>query len=229
MWTIRELYEYLETVGFEIHHSALSNYAATLYSISSSFGMGHHFYRGSIGNYEFLDSRKFITSEQNPVVRIFKNNGYQVEYVHDRDYLLTSGCFVDSCFPNVFLGELIDVLVPSELQSVGVYSGFIQKFLTQFDLIAWKSRPHFTYVHIDSPGHSEEPWSQLQQFRDHYYQRLQGANDQIAIFVHSILERDPGALIIINADHGAEGFGSYWDAPNELLMGCPMSLLVWIS
>jgi len=231
-----EFYQYLESVGFDIHHSALSNYQSTLPSISASFGMGHHYQQGHVGNFELLDSRKFIVSRQNPVVQILKNNGYQVEYIHGDEDLLTSGCFVDSCFPSIFLGEFMNVLIPQELQSVSrlqqevdlSLSGFTQKVLTQIERVSREPTSHFTYVHMNWPAHSWiKNWTRkgLASFRNDYDYRLEGANKQIAKFVQSILASDPSALIIINADHGAWGLGSYYHASNEVFTGLPESLI----
>ena len=80
-------------------------------------GMGHHYYQGRTGNREMVDVRNFIVSNQNPVVHIFKNNGYQVHFVHDKDYLLTGGCLIDFCYPSTFWSEFINILLEHKLLS----------------------------------------------------------------------------------------------------------------
>ena len=230
-----EFYRQLESWGFQVEHEMLSNYQHTTSSISSAFGMGHHYYKGSIGNSELLDSREFIVSNQNPVVRIFENNGYKIDYIHAEDSLLTKGCYVDSCFPNATMDELIDVWIPSKVQSWPILAGltnnsfrFKQKFLKYIDEVSVQSSPHFTYVHMSVPGHSyssKQAYGDLVSFRENYDKKISLANEEITSFVERILAHDPHSLIIINADHGAWGYGSYKHVQNEVLDGIEDNLI----
>ena len=88
-------------------------------------------------------------------------------------------------------------------------------------MISSDNKPYFTYVHIQGPGHSSlsPTLENLEAFRKKHPKRLQKSNDTIAIFVQAILTKDPGAVIILNADHGAWGLGSYSHAPAEILEG----------
>ncbi|MEO8326023.1 MAG: YidC/Oxa1 family membrane protein insertase [Nitrospirota bacterium] len=230
-------YSQLESLGFTIHPSAFSNYSHSMGSIGATFGMGHHYYRGKIGFNELLYGRDFIVSEQNPVVHIFKNNGYQVHFVHESEYMLRRGCFVDSCSPRFFLGKYLDVLIPKPVinsfaglgRARGSQFGFKEIVLRHIDTIAADHRPHFTYIHATRPGHgwfwhpTPEKWAS---WRKGYFKAIQYANDEVTNFVQHILTRDPNALIIINGDHGAWGLGSYGgpideeilkDVPNDLI------------
>ena len=231
-------YSQLESLGFTIHHSAFSNYSHSMGSIGATFGMGHHYYRGKIGFNELLYGRDFIVSEQNPVVHIFKNNGYQVHFVHEDEYMLRRGCFVDSCSPRFFLGKYLDVLIPKPIiyrfpnlrRARGIQWGFFKEtVLRHIDTIAADHRPHFTYIHAQHPGHgwfwhpTSEKWAS---WRKDFVKRIQVTNGEITSWVQRILTRDPNALIIINGDHGAWGLGVYGgpideeilkDVPNDLI------------
>ncbi len=225
----REFYHQLESLGFGIKHSSFSNYRNTTASLSATFGMGHHFYGGSVGSFDLLDSRRFIASPENPVVRIFKNNGYQVNFIHADDYMFTSGCHVDVCSPNVFLGEFINVLIPKSLQSGSwledeidhSYVGSIQRIVKHVQRVS-TDQPQFTYVHMMPPGHSPhttiEP-KELAVYREKFRGNVEIANQNIVTLVQSIVSRDPNAILILNADHGAWGLGAYKYVPSEVYDG----------
>jgi len=236
-----DFYEQVKLLGFRIHPSNFSNYMATLASISSLLGMDHHYYRGNIGNFEFLNARKFIVSDQNPVVHIFRNNGYQIHYVHETQWLFSSGCFVDSCWPMLRWSELNEILVAPSLKSIPLLarvteaiaarrvskddeqarrSEFMQRALEHIDLMSEQHIPHFTYMHMIEPNHSfpgEQTSEQLTSFRKDYVKKIQIANDEILSIVSHIQTRDPNALIIVNADHGAWGYGSFNYTKKEIL------------
>jgi hypothetical protein len=240
----KDFHEQLESSGFAIYPSIFTNYSDTLSSMSSVLGMDHHYYRGTVGNLEFLDARKFIVSTENPVVKIFRNNGYQIHYVHQDDFLFSSGCLVDSCWPMPFWGsELMGVLVSTQFkstpllarvrQAIAARGGVAQDKQTRLELFMQRARehidsmaeqhiPHFTYMHLDSPSHSlpgPQTSEQLASFRKDYGKEIQLANDEILGIVSHILTRDTNALIIVNADHGAWGYGNTLYTNKELLAG----------
>ena len=245
--------EQLELSGFTIYPSTFSNYADTMSSMSSLLATDHHYYRGTVGNLESLDARQFIVSAENPVVKSFRNNGYQIHYLHQDDLLFSSGCFVDSCWPMPFWGsdEFMDLLVSPRLRSILLparvsepitATGGVPKInkaglgrpdqkrgqrclskeaLEHLDLMSERHIPHFTYIHLDSPGHSfpgPQTPEQLASFRKDYGKDIQLANAEILSIVSHILTRDPNALIIVNSDHGAWGYGNALYTREELLL-----------
>lgn len=246
-----EFYERLKAQGFAIYPSALSNYMSTLASMSSILGMDHHYYRGGIGNFEFLNARQFIVSEQNPVVKIFRNNGYQVHYVHETDYLFWNGCLVDSCVPSGGWGEFRDILLAPSLNLLPVFGGaapsagtgrigesledlkqtrpaFLDRVRAHIEAMSREEIPHFTYIHGSRPGHSvagEQTAEQLAGFRDEFPERVRLANDEIVNFVEQILTHDPNSLIIVNADHGGWGYGNFNYTKEDILDDVPDELL----
>ncbi|HSE59009.1 MAG TPA: YidC/Oxa1 family membrane protein insertase [Nitrospiraceae bacterium] len=246
-----EFYERLKAQGFAIYPFALSNYMSTLASMSSILGMDHHYYRGGIGNFEFLNARQFIVSEQNPVVKIFRNNGYQVHYVHETDYLFWNGCLVDSCVPIGGWGEFRDILLAPSLNVLPVLGGeapsagtgrigeslddlkqtrpaFLDRVRAHIEAMSREETPHFTYIHGSRPGHSvpgEQTAEQLAGFRDEFPERIRLANDEIMNFVEQILTHDPNSVIIVNADHGGWGYGNFNYTKEDILDDVPDGLL----
>lgn len=231
-----KMYQQLESMGFRINHHTLSNYRSTLSSISSLLGMQHHYYQGSIGNFELLYSREYMVSEKNPVVRLFKANGFQVHYVHENDQMFAKGCFIDLCSPNYFLGDFIDILVPRKLQAIPFIAKAIgksgeasmERVLNHIDKISALPMNYFTYIHLKNPSHSptsKQTRESLASFRKVFAKKIEVANKQITKVVDRILTRDPSALIILNADHGAWGLGAYKYAQMEIFEGVPAELI----
>lgn len=229
-----EFYKKLEAFGFTLYHSAFSNYMNTLSSMSALFSMKHHLYLGSVGNFELLNSRELITGKHNPVVKIFKKNGYQVHYVHQREYVFMRGCFVDLCEPSVFWGEFLDILIPEKVKSLFQFgldrslAKFEENILRHIETISSRESPHFLYVHIASPNHSfqdQQTIEKLENFREHFDEKLDATNETLSQIVQRILTQDPNALIILNADHGAWGLGAYVWGDNKVLEGIPDNLV----
>jgi len=230
------MYHRLESLGFRIQHHAFSNYRSTLPSLSSLLGMQHHYYRGSIGNFEMLTSREFIVSEENPVVRIFKSNDYQVHYVHERDTIFAKGCFIDLCSPESYWDDFIDILIPGKVQGIPFIANAIgrtpeasmERVLHYIDKASSIPKNHFTYIHLNTPSHSpttKQTREDLASFRKEYFKKIQITNAKITKILERIFIRDPHALIILNADHGAWGLGAYKWAQMEVFEGLPDDLI----
>lgn len=231
-----KMYHHLESWGFSLNHLALSNYRSTLSSLASVFGMQHHYYKGSVGNFELLYSREFIVSNKNPVTKIFKNNGYQVHYAHEQDIMFAKGCFIDFCFPESFWGIFIDIFIPFKLQTLPFIAKGIGRspeermeiILNHIDEISTLPMNYFTYIHLNSPSHSPtsiQNRKSLASFRETFPKKIQLANEKIIKVVDRILTRDPNALIILNADHGGWGLGAYKHFQVKLFEGVPDELI----
>jgi len=63
-------------------------------------------------------------------------------------------------------------------------------------------QPRFVYTHSDLPGHSQNSGSYQDDETLLYQERLLDANAEMRQDITSILENDPGALIIVAGDHG---------------------------
>jgi len=78
---------YLDKTGFISYPNFRTNYSSTLSSNSSIFMMKHHYYNNRISDFELYNARDMIISK-NPVLDIFKNNGYKTYYISETDYML---------------------------------------------------------------------------------------------------------------------------------------------
>jgi len=215
----------LGTLGFTVYDAVFSNYMHTLGSISSSFGMQHHYYRGNIGNSEIFGGRAYIVSDRNPVVYVFRNNGYKVSYVHQTDYLFTTGCNVDLCSPTPTWVDSMELL-PSWVRHLITGSRSLPalqpRALAKIDEAARSETPDFMYIHFQSPNHShssDQTPAKLSQFRSTFGERILTANEAILGLSRHILSVDPSSLIIVSGDHGAWGHGSLEKAGTEVFEG----------
>jgi hypothetical protein len=198
--------------------------------------MQHHYYQGSVGNFELLYSNEYIVSEKNPVVRLFKANGFQVHYVHEKDWMFAKGCFIDFCSPNFFMGDFLDILVPQKLHTIPfvakimgrLHEESMERVLNHIDKISALPMNYFTYIHLSSPSHSppsrQTPES-LASFRKNFSKKIEVANEKITKVVDRILIHNPSALIILNADHGGWGMGAYKYAQMKIFEGVPAELI----
>jgi len=222
-----KFYRLLESWGFTLNHSAYSNYVSTLPSVSSLFGMGHHYYRHYIGNQDSIGARRFITGRHNPTMSVFRSNGYRVHLVHQTDYLLKAGCYASTCSPSIFWEDAMRLLVPYRIvKRFGWLAnrsleGFEDRAFQHIEEIARAREPHFSYFHFLSPGHSNQirlSDEQLLIFREEFVPKVRATNALMERLIKFVLEWDPDALIILNADHG--GFGLGW-VPARKFEGVP--------
>jgi hypothetical protein len=225
------LEEGLAAQGFTEYDGVFSNYMYTVSSISASLGMRHHQYRGNVGNAELLGGRPFITSDRNPVVHVFRNNGYQVSYVHQLEYLFTMGCGIDLCSPTPAWVDALELL-PGFLRRAFAGDRSLpsleRRALDQIDAALATDTPQFLYVHFQAPNHSltfEQSREELAAFRSTFGDRIQTANATLLSLVSRILSRDDDALIIVSADHGAWGFGTTMWAEHSVLESVPDPLI----
>jgi hypothetical protein len=140
-----------------------------------------------------------------------------------------------------FWGEIIDILVPPSLRSIHLLgrvtehitprgalqndeqtrSEFIQRVEAHIDLISAQVTRSFTYIHMFNPGHSfpseQTSEEELASYRKDHFKDIQIANNEILRMVARILIYDPNALIIVNADHGAWGYGGFHRTKKEIL------------
>ncbi|MDC8004455.1 hypothetical protein POV27_10365 [Aureisphaera galaxeae] len=192
-----ELEDFLVDEGFTNYDDFRSNYISTLTSNSATFNMKHHYFNKGIGLGEILNSRDFIVS-QNPVLDIFKNNGYTTNLVVETPYLLMSRpklgfdyCnykFEDINYMGTGLNEEVDVVPPLEerLENKG-------------------NDPQFFFIEILNPSHIAT-WKNegegVEKEKEKWLKKLEVANRKVKEIVSVINEKDPDALVVIMADHG---------------------------
>ncbi len=188
---------FLKNNGFKNYPSFRSNYASTLSSNSSVFMMKHHYYNNGGNMGEALHARHSIITK-NPVLDIFKNNGYETHLIVEMPYLLLNKPKLGFDHSNIALRE-----VPY------IGSGFEQKrdvFLGLKNVLAVDTeKPRFFFIEFFNPGHIKNRKSEskgMEGERDAWIESLEKSNEKLKQLVDAIKKNDPNGLIIITADHG---------------------------
>jgi len=180
---------WLQENNFVLYPDFRSNYNSTLHSNSSLFAMKHH-------HYDVLDERKVIF-DKNPVVAIFKNNGYKTHFLAEVPYLLTNLPKINFDYTNFKLKDI-------PYLSKGLDSHRV--ILEDFSEIAKEATgKNFYFFEKLLPGHITTYKDQAESNeaeRERYLENLVHANDWLQKLIQNITENDPEGLIVIVADHG---------------------------
>jgi hypothetical protein len=188
---------FLEKEGFVNYPGFRSNYASTLASNSSIFTMKHHYYNQGTSFNEALYARNIIVGD-NPVLRLLKKNGYKTHLLIQKPYLLLNrpNLAYDACnFSMDEVGYIGTGLGPS-VDLTGPLNNYLQDE---------PDRPKFFFLEIFNPGHIHNRKADsrgLEGERDLWFEGLADANNILKQTIDLIRQKDPGALIVIMADHG---------------------------
>jgi len=188
---------YLEGKDFELYPDIRSNYTSTVISNAATFMMKHHYYNYGFNFTEITNGRQIIMSD-NPVLKIFKNNGYKTHFISELPYLLANKPKIgyDKCnfnesnisyITNGFKGK------QNVLDSLGRY--------LKEDI----DKPKFFFIQIFKPGHvpsKKEEAKGHEGDKELWVQNLELSNQQQQEVIDTILATDPNALIMIMSDHG---------------------------
>jgi hypothetical protein len=189
---------FLSDNGFTSYPSVRSNYSTTLSSNSSFFMMKHHYFNNRISDFELYNARDMIISK-NPVLDVFKNNGYKTYYVSETDYLLFNRPKMgyDYCnigyfdFPFIRPGISEPIDINAEIETT------VSEIVDQ---------PKFFFIHLLSPWHiktKQQASSNNKDIeRENWLTNLETANIKLTKTINLIKQKDQNALIIIMADHG---------------------------
>jgi hypothetical protein len=245
--TLKEIYNYdnhrmeykLGEKGFILYHNFFANYNNTLASIVSLFTMEHHHYSISIGKDDALSARQIIGAKTyNPVISVFKNNGYEIQYLSHSDYCYLAGDDIDFSYPKrtIFkVFEIYQIRILDDLLSrvLPTYKGAegrnrnkdrirvdekqtYDQMRRRIHLASKSKKPYFTFIKLPLPGHFVEAFDKINPLNCDYVEKLQKANQLIMGFVNQILENDPDPLIIVLGDHGAYRYRRAWDGKKDI-------------
>lgn len=186
---------YLKDEGFTTYPQYRSNYYSTLLSNSSMFSMKHHYLQADI---EEFNARNIIVGN-NPVVQVFKNNGYKTHFITERPYLLMS---------RPKLGYDTANFSYSELPYLKDAWENTRNELADFKNMEQTPGPHFYFIEKMLPGHISVFKSRgVDAERKDYLNGLQASNNWMKALIAEIEKKDPTGIIVIAADHG--GFVGY--------------------
>ncbi|OZV69024.1 hypothetical protein CA834_06060 [Winogradskyella aurantia] len=195
--------KFLSENNFKVYPNFRSNYFSTLSSNSSMFAMKHHYYNGTANiNKELLYARDVIVSE-NPVLSIFKTNGYATSLILEKPYLLANRPKLGYDYCNISYDDL-----PIIIKDVGFKRDVNSALETAIK--SNRKENNFYFVERIIPGHIST-WKSSSEGKDlereKYLNRLKEANLWLKGTISLINKYDSDALIIIAADHG--GFVGY--------------------
>ncbi len=188
---------YLEEKRFTQYPDVRSNYTSTLSSNMATFTMKHHYNNYGFNFSELPDARAIIVND-NPVLRIFKNNNYKTHFIAEHSYIIANKPEIgyDRCnfstseiaYINDGFDQRQEVLPP------------LKKYLEE-DPEASK----FFFIEIFKPGHvpamKEEAKSKTFE-KDKWLVNLGMADEKLRAVIDVIVENDPTALVMIMSDHG---------------------------
>lgn len=189
-----EFDRFLEENNFTIYEDYHSNYSSTLNSNSSCFNMKHHF---NDNRNKFNYSRDYIMGK-NPVLEIFKNNGYKTLFISERAYLMMNKPKIYFDYVNFSSNE-----IPFFKDGWSIFKETSPIIKNQIQ--ANKETPNFFFIEKFSPGHiatTNGDSQGINQERINYLNGLKEANLWLKEIVSYIHKNDKDAIIIIAADHG---------------------------
>jgi hypothetical protein len=189
--------EYLESKEFTTYDDVRSNYTATMISNTATFAMRHHYNNNGFNLSEVINGREIIITK-NPVLDIFKNNNYKTHFLAEWPLFLWNlpEMGYDACNYNEddikFVGD--GYYRQKEINEP------LKKFIEEDP-----DRSKFFFIQVFRPGHvkyyENESKGKVAE-RDAWYERLDEANEKLTTLIDIITSKDPGALIVIMADHG---------------------------
>lgn len=188
---------FLKEKNFKLYQNFRSNYFSTLSSNSSMFAMGHHYYNNTENSInELYNARDFIVGE-NPVIKIFKNNGYKTNLLLEKSYLLLNRPRIGYDYCNIEPSEISFLAKGFEVNKDVI--GDLTKIVNDTD------KPNFCFIEKLKPGHINTIKSNSigrDQERNYYLQNLETSNTWLQKTIEVIQRNDKNAIIIIVADHG---------------------------
>ncbi|MBT8261708.1 MAG: hypothetical protein KJO05_02730 [Bacteroidia bacterium] len=188
---------FLAENNFTNYPNFRSNYASTLASNSATFVMKHHYYNRGTSFSEAINARNVIVSS-NPVLDLFKKNGYLTHLLVQKPYLLLNKPEIGYDKSNFSLDDVAYIgtgLGPSQ---------DLLPYLKQY-MEEDPDTPKFYFMEIFNPGHIHNRKADSRGVdgeRELWIEGLEWANTVLTETISHIKEEDPNALIIIMADHG---------------------------
>ncbi len=207
---------FLETNGFAVAEGICANDWHTMSSLHSFFRMGHHYGSGTFGNHDSLHARGFLSGSgtyYNPVLNVLKRNGYAIVYLLPSDYYYRPGTglvdvsLLDRSWPLAPLKVSLPRFVGREpITYVEDYERKLADVLS-----AWPGdRPAFFFAKLGAehvPKHYDCRTDRAE-FVEQYKKSVADGNPRIESLCRRIIAKDPGGIIVLAGDHGAQSYQS---------------------
>lgn len=196
--------------GFTLYDNYRSNYFSTLLSNSATFAMKHHNIAGDVEMYR----ARSIIIEDNPVLRIFKKNGYRTSFITERPYLIINRPDIGYDYCNIAESEL-----PLIKDGLDVTKDVLADL--KIRMIKNGQTDNFYFIESFTPGHIAhmKTYSKgIEEEKNMYLEKIRSANKWLKEVITYIEANDPKAMIIIGADHGGfAGFNSTADSKTKTM------------
>jgi hypothetical protein len=195
---------YLDAVGFKLYPHTYSVGGTTISSMS----------RVLDASVVLQDPSRTSISGDGIVQNLLKGFGYETHAIFQSSYAFQGiGSSYDFTFPGVEAGVasahrllLSEILLGDFRAEVDVEfeAPSFEKFKkTKASTFGSPSqRPRFVYMHLLAPCHSQNSGACLPNETQLFKERLVLANKHMKLDVETIIENDPGAIIIVAGDHG---------------------------
>jgi hypothetical protein len=189
---------YLSNKNFTLYDNFRSNYTATLISNASMFAMKHHYNSYGFNLSEVINGREIVVTK-NPVLDIFKNNGYKTYFLPEWPFFLTSFAEMgyDEC--TFTLGEDVSFIGKGYYRQKDIIKP-LQEYMVEDP-----EKSKYFFLQVFSPGHVafyEKDSEGVEEERKQYLERVEETNKKLEIIINIITESDPTAIIAILSDHG---------------------------
>lgn len=192
-----EFKSFLEESGFTLYDNFRSNYASTLSSNMATFAMKHHHYNTGFNFTEVINAREVIM-DANPVLNVFKKNGYKTHFIAEWPYLIANKPKIGYDFSN-FTNKDVSLIGTGFSTGKEIFEPLEQTIMQD------SAKPKFYFIEIFKPGHvpaMKEKTKGAEIEKGLWEKRLDTANIKLKRTISIIKERDPNSLIMIMADHG---------------------------
>jgi uncharacterized membrane protein len=191
--------EYLEALGFKLYPHTYSIACDTINSMS----------RVLCASAEFCGDERTGVSGGGIVQNLLKSFGYETYGIFCSDeFFRGTRSSYDFSFPKA-AASTWKLLVKAIFMGEFRYNvQFGQPSLEQFEQCKANvfenllDKPRFVYMHDPFPSHSQNSGACLPDETELYRERLIRANDQMKQDLETIIQNDPGAIIIVAGDHG---------------------------
>ena len=204
-------------MNFRLYDEIFSNYHPTNPAMLAMLNLEHHYYSSTVKGHELNKIGREIVGGENNLVRLLRGNGYEIEYIHQGNYLLLQGCTADFCYPKptstlgaqYILREILPSFVKIKRREPEWQVESREKFQTRIvDLVKSGMReqyPRFRYIHLYEPGHAPNDvmgtCNESKQL-EAYSRAIKWTSDYLPTLVKDISMYDPNALIVVAGDHG---------------------------
>ncbi len=190
---------FLQNSGFTLYNDFRSNYNSTLASNMATFAMKHHYYNSGFNFSEVINGREVIVGS-NPVLELFKKNGYKTHFIAEWPYLIANQPDNGYHFSN-FSNDDISFIGTGYTKEKEIFEP-LERSIAMDSL-----QPKFFFVEIFKPGHvpsRKEETKGAEIEKGLWIKRLDTANATLTRAINIIKEKDPNALIMVMADHGGD-------------------------